>query len=1476
MMRNPLLHAILLILLFCSLSFTSFGQGNVLEFYMGGISFNDPADHDEADDSQLNTPPGEGFGPDRWVVNRDKRGRGIYPPTPSQNNVRDGQATAPDSGYLHISSQEVASEAEILSAQFVHGRSSQRLFVLPIDICTKDFDEVVFSMIWVGSPSLTGEDPDTVQAYGELLYSLEGGPWIPVKTKFGNSAEWRYYFTSQEDWLDKISLRFALRWRNNGTLSAPGISFGVDDIILVGKIKEADINKYCADRELINQVRVVAPINACTQRVEVCAGRPFQFEFAFTKTVCPSATQIFLSNARGEFGDGQLSLGQFNAGGIQPGVLLRIGDPNLRIPISADSSDCYRIRLVWRHPYVGSIQCTSTVSLCFKVSKCTQQIQTVQIPMASKAAPPERDTLCAGSIVTVPFWNPRLNNCTEDGDFNESSNYLAEFYRKEKATDPDPPLGQGEWLIGTNADNRLYRTRCAPGGPGIVGGIVPDQIEESCNWYARVSATDPEVAGKPWGPFCIKHCHIETNDKQSVRVCINECEAAEAIVRLKLGAYTESLRGLQYSDRSKFIFEMHQIPDPCFREWTKVGTDDIMSKLVGSSSTASDGDIILKVPPLFGYPSRKNPNPSPENPDSCLGPYTPPSVTELLQSPAGGYFMRIVSTDPVRVDPRTGEVFNLGPGERSGTIVNMSYGSPFVNCHSFIVNNELIPEKVCAGEQVQLAIGVKKFLAAKQSNYQIFWMDDLSIVDGSGGRVRRPSNPSEESWRNYQASLDKFADSMRVELDKFGKYLGYPIEPLGLVLNTFRWGPTINGRFGGAINAPNPWPVLGPVAGTSGPFALPIRIDEQVQRVLRPDGTVEERVVTRYPGFTYLIVREENGGCFSNASIIRFPVYGPPEFTMTDTVLCTSDSVMRSITFRPETYYTWEVSEMDVVPPINFNLDTIDYRARAQRDGIDISTLNTLDQAILLTSKYSYPVRALNFQTRRVFDQNDTNTITVGNNRVRLKGPAKGIYKTKARGLNRCGIVVDSCYVVVQEGPKLDKVPSAVYNCLGDPAAFSPESNIIPKTAERWSWHLDKERASIHNEREFQAEPEVDTRYRVEVLDTQSKCIARAFTKVYVAEVKFKLAEDTTFCLGESLNVGIDTRLVNPQWTVQPSTQASSIRFLDDRRSNALLTPTDTAKYIVKVEQWVHNGLKKCEGIDSMQINIFKPEKNEDIIFACDTLKVVTLDPQKPSARHRWRYSTKFVDRGTNPTLDVSYKEPGIYQVWVSDPKLDNCESIYRYDVRFLPSSAFSVKDTIRDCDRFSKLLDADIFDAKYLWSTGDTTKTIVVYSPGIYSVEVIAPPCSLDKEIILSLDIPCTIAEIDAPNAFTPNGPNGGRDGDGVNDNWVVWARDVYQFHVRIYDRWGRIAFETQGDQFSLPRKVPTHVQGVPDMIPLIEWDGVTPGETIPKEGVYVYVIDYVLKGDFDPTDQTADLSKRRRLPGKRGQLKDTLTLIF
>lgn len=65
-------------------------------------------------------------------------------------------------------------------------------------------------------------------------------------------------------------------------------------------------------------------------------------------------------------------------------------------------------------------------------------------------------------------------------------------------------------------------------------------------------------------------------------------------------------------------------------------------------------------------------------------------------------------------------------------------------------------------------------------------------------------------------------------------------------------------------------------------------------------------------------------------------------------------------------------------------------------------------------------------------------------------------------------------------------------------------------------------------------------------------------------------------------------------------------------------------------------------------------------------------------------------------------------------------------------------------------------------------------------------------------------------PNAFTPNG-------DGINDQFGVKGEGISGFHLYVYDRWGKVVFESSDPQH--------------------EWDGTYKGQPV-QQDTYVYEV--------------------------------------
>lgn len=120
-----------------------------------------------------------------------------------------------------------------------------------------------------------------------------------------------------------------------------------------------------------------------------------------------------------------------------------------------------------------------------------------------------------------------------------------------------------------------------------------------------------------------------------------------------------------------------------------------------------------------------------------------------------------------------------------------------------------------------------------------------------------------------------------------------------------------------------------------------------------------------------------------------------------------------------------------------------------------------------------------------------------------------------------------------------------------------------------------------------------------------------------------------------------------------------------------------------------------------------------------------------------------------------------------------------------------------------------NIIDYEFLWSTGGSESEIFVYEPGIYDVVTSYKDCEAFNEINVDEHCPGVLF---IPNAFTP-------DGDGNNDVFTPKGDHVYDYRMRIYNRWGELLYTTE----SLG-------QG---------WDGNYAGNKA-QQDVYVYKVEY------------------------------------
>jgi gliding motility-associated-like protein len=218
----------------------------------------------------------------------------------------------------------------------------------------------------------------------------------------------------------------------------------------------------------------------------------------------------------------------------------------------------------------------------------------------------------------------------------------------------------------------------------------------------------------------------------------------------------------------------------------------------------------------------------------------------------------------------------------------------------------------------------------------------------------------------------------------------------------------------------------------------------------------------------------------------------------------------------------------------------------------------------------------------------------------------------------------------------------------------------------------------------------------------------------------------------------------------------------------------------------------------------------------------------QPPIKYLWTYpngdTTKF-----SPVLDnVTQADAGIYTLLVTDNVGCTDQKSIDLIVSEIPVAAFHGIDTLEM--NSGEVLEAGTGMFSYIWNTGDTIGNTIIYTEGMYSVEMesIAGCLGSDSVYVKLVSEEIPDFEIYIPNAFSPNG-------DGNNDSFkIIFPNSTFNLQhstLSIYDRWGGLIVETDGI-----------VNG---------WDGKKNGKDCPG-GVYVYKIIFSVDGVVGNQERT------------------------
>jgi gliding motility-associated-like protein len=534
-----------------------------------------------AGDFILNTGSvGDSIGPNRWIINNDYTGDAVYPNTTGQDNTVGGSINfGPFSNYLHIhDSQAFAGNSAVGNSNYNPAVASDN-FTETNNFCTLGLDSVRLAFYY--------NCEGAADAYGELWYQADNGPWTQVPNiQLSNSPQWNYVVVYNAGFNNKNDLRFGFRWVNSATANVPSVSLGIDGIRLVGV--------YSPE---LYDVRLEIDTIIPTQ---VCKGDGVLMFLNNPVPLCGLGYyEVQLSNIFGDF-DLPTSLGIFQLNNENPSPALF----TLPVPTDINVSNCYRIRVVRVdiQPFI-----VSDTSVCIEIIDCPNTITTLMPAVVSNPL----DTLCVGSVIDVPFYSEGV--------------YLGNTYIAQ-LSDSNGFFPANPNIIGTSNDDTEYPPGTMP--RGNVSGLIAAQnqpIPPGCNYFIRVVSTSPAVTGTVYGPFCIRECDIESNNKQDVSFCITDVEGGDTTLTIEINQYDPPAT---YSLPNEFQVQLLD-----YQTFAVINTG-----VIGSVEATSDTTVQIVIPPI-------------------------PQLFTIGINP-GAYYMRVVATNS-----------NQG-WDILGTVIRLTVGAP--------------------------------------------------------------------------------------------------------------------------------------------------------------------------------------------------------------------------------------------------------------------------------------------------------------------------------------------------------------------------------------------------------------------------------------------------------------------------------------------------------------------------------------------------------------------------------------------------------------------------------------------------------------------------------------------------------------------------------------------------------------------------------------------------------------------------------
>jgi gliding motility-associated-like protein len=266
-----------------------------------------------------------------------------------------------------------------------------------------------------------------------------------------------------------------------------------------------------------------------------------------------------------------------------------------------------------------------------------------------------------------------------------------------------------------------------------------------------------------------------------------------------------------------------------------------------------------------------------------------------------------------------------------------------------------------------------------------------------------------------------------------------------------------------------------------------------------------------------------------------------------------------------------------------------------------------------------------------------------------------------------------------------------------------------------------------------------------------------------------------------SISPAQDVQICQSSYTLTATTTGASIQWLNNGvpipgATNTTYVVTDDGTYSFRSTSATGN----CISTSNAVTVILESELDVDIqasaLEACDG-QTVTLSVDGNYDNITW---------STNSTASsIQITSSGTYTVTVNN---GGCTATDQVSILFHPMPVANAgNDTIMDCENGVVLVGTGTGTLSWLPNpalTPGLNPAVVTAYPNqtmYFTLQAVIGSCVATDQVLVEVD--CNSIYI--PNIFTPNG-------DGMNDYFEVKVTGAKHFHLRVFNRWGEMLFES------------------------------------------------------------------------------------